>query len=118
MTVARYRRFLGAADKEYGKYEKTKNEDFLAEAGEKLWNAFQMLMETLSGKKIRSYGDLKKVLVDYTNDDVVIETQQKVYRLHVFFYRGWTEDITEISDAFLMASANMVIIEKKYGVRK
>ena len=118
MALRRYKTFLRASEKEYEKYRATKQEENIAQAGEKLWNSFNMLIEHISGKKIRSFKQVQKEsqnLDTKHSDRIFTDAFENAYKLHIFFYRGWTEDISEIASLFVKTHALVVEIEKRYG---
>lgn len=102
--MSRVKEFMALANKEYNVWKKSKDINRLAEAGEKLWNAFNMLVQDKWGKPIHNYGTLKKAVSDLYakgKSNTILTTFDNAYKLHVFFYRGWTEDDAEIDELFI-----------------
>jgi len=100
--------FMRKSQVEYRKYKKTNDSDYLAQAGEKLWNALLHLIEKKVGKKLRSFSDVKKAVSDIyqqTGDNTFLMLFNDAYSLHknkldalyirtyenlLYFKRGWT----------------------------
>lgn len=110
---ARMKSFLKKSEAEYNKYKTTKDDVYLAQAGEKLWNIFNMYVQEKVGRKITNYGALKKAVSELfasggTNN--LLTTFKNTYDLHVFFYRGWTEDINEIDELYLESKNGLALL--------
>ena len=91
----RIKNFYMLAQNEYEIFIKSDDKDLasdhLAEAGEKLWNIYNMLVEKITKRKIRNERMLKKALEDYfikTNNDSLLLIYNDAYELHKYFYRG------------------------------
>ena len=82
---ARLLSYLAKAREEYGKYKKTKNTTQLAEAGEKLWGAFNYYMELKAGKSLKTASEVKHAVYNQ-EDSNLISLYDKASWLHQFFY--------------------------------
>jgi hypothetical protein len=103
MANKRIKSFLMKSRAEYRRYKKTGDEDYLAQAGEKLWNVMSLLVQERAGKKITSYGDMQKEVARLYSTgatSTLLITFKNAYDLHKFFYRGWTDDIREIEGLY------------------
>lgn len=89
--------WLKASGKEYAKYKRTKDLEHFAQAGEKLYNSMTLLLDERTGKRLRNYRQIKEAA---TKDPFVKKIFDDAYWLHVFFYRGFTEDIKTEEDKF------------------
>ena len=90
--------------KNYKKYKKTRELEDLAQAGEKVWFAFNSLIEKKTGKKLKNYRELKKAITDLyekTGSEMLLRTFRKAYDLHVFFHGGYTEDVRDVENNYL-----------------
>ena len=110
--MSRINDFLRKSNSEYRKYVKTGDLDYLAQAGEKLWLVFNLLIEKLTGKKIRSHKMMKKELMNL-NDKYLWQTHDNAFRLHQFFYGGWTEDPEDESNLYLDTLTRIETIMRK-----
>lgn len=102
--MSRVKEFMALANKEYSAWKKSKDINRLAEAGEKLWNVFNMLIQDKWGKPIHNYGTLRKAVSDLYNKGMsktLFTTFENAYQLHKFFYQGWTDDNAEIDELFI-----------------
>ena len=100
---------------EFKKFKTTGQTVYLAQAGEKLWNAFNILIELKLKRKTKSFADLKKatgILYQKTWDTLWLDTFQHAYDLHRFFYRGWTDDEDEIVHLFQNTYTRLLVLEK------
>jgi hypothetical protein len=99
-------RMSGFADKseaEFKRYESTGDDQYLAQAGEKLWNVFNLYVQKKIGRKVTNYGAMKKAVAELYSQggsNLLLTTFKNAYDLHIFFYRGWTEDINEIVELY------------------
>jgi len=112
-------KFMTQAWKEFSKYKKTKDTTYLAQAGEKLWNCFNMIVERIVKHKIEKFADLKDAVFDIQkkfNDRMVYLIFMDLYDLHKFFYRGWTEDISIEEEQFLRNYYMLQTMRKIYKV--
>ncbi len=93
---ARIKNFYKLSQIEYNKYKNSKDKDLegsdhLAEAGEKLWNVYNMLCEYITKQKIRNEKQLRNELTKYSNktgDYKLASMYRNAYELHIYFYRG------------------------------
>jgi len=116
MTRARLRTFLQAAKKEYARYKSTRQEVYLAQAGEKLWNAYNMLLSIIAKTKIYNWKTAEKVsgeLAVKYRDSNFIDVFADTFELHKYFYRGHGK--TEDEERRLVLSFELMEkIMKKY----
>lgn len=89
--------WYNASMKEYAKYKKTKDLETFAQAGEKLYNSITLLLDERTGKKLRNYKQIKAAAMQ---DPFIKKIFEDAYWLHVFFYRGFTEDISQEEEKF------------------
>lgn len=82
--------WLRESKKEFDNYKKTKNPEKLAQAGEKLWNSLGHYLDEKTGKRLTSFSDIRK---EALRDKEIRKFFDDAYWLHIFFYRGYTEDI-------------------------
>jgi len=118
-TKRRFRTFMSASEREFRCYQTTKQDEPLAQAGEKLWNAFNILVEIITKKKIHSFQQIKNAsqnLYIQHNDAKFQEAFAGAYDLHKFFY-GWTADLSEIESEYIKVRALMIEIARKYKAR-
>lgn len=111
MTVWNYRKWISQSIVEYNKYKKTNELENLAQAGEKVWNAFNIIIQNKVKRKIRSYGEMKIVvgkLFQETGSELLLTVKKDAYDLHVFFYQGWTDDPTEIEELYIKTKNNVI----------
>jgi hypothetical protein len=115
----RISKFLHLSRKEFEEYTKTNDINHLAQAGEKLWNAFSMLVEKIIGKKISRFKELKEAVFDIYKerlDKTILITFENAYDLHRFFYKGWTEDITIEEEQYKLVYDLIELLRKRYKV--
>lgn len=82
--------WIKEARKEFGKYKESNDATCLAQAGEKLYNALTLHLDEKTKKRLIKYSDIKK---EAMKDKETKKIFEDAYWLHVFFYRGFTEDI-------------------------
>ena len=114
ITRQRLKTFLQQAQKEIKQYESVHQTIYLAQAGEKLWNAFNIIIALKSKEKIRSHKDLREAVAKLyakTGQRVFIEGYESAYELHKFFYRGWTSDIDDIYNKCLYVYSLIKVID-------
>jgi hypothetical protein len=75
---------------EYNKYKKTGKGIKLAQAGEKMWNTFTLYLDKKNGKELTKYKDIKDVSM---KDPFAKKIFDDAYWLHIFFYRGYSDDL-------------------------
>ena len=115
----RFNVYFRKAKEEFKKYERTKQIIFLAQASEKLWNAFNLLIESKLSRRIRSFKDLRNGVSELyakTGLKLWINTFENAYSLHKFFYRGWTDEEGEVKNLF-QNTLNEIILLKKIKTR-
>jgi hypothetical protein len=115
----RISQFLHLSSKEFEEYTKTNDINHLAQAGEKLWNVFSMLVEKIIGKKISRFKELKEAVFSIYRerlDRIVLTAFENAYDLHKFFYRGWTEDITIEEEQYKFVYDLIELLRKRYKV--
>jgi hypothetical protein len=81
--------YLAEARSEYDAYKgnKSRNTTQLAEAGEKLWGAFNYYMELRAGVSLKTAAEVRSAV--YAQEDTnLINLYDKASFLHQFFY-GW-----------------------------
>lgn len=83
--------FLKHARHELYMFNKTRRYIYLEQAGEKIYNAYNYLLEILSRKEIRSHRDVDKIAIELQrqgkNGDI-LNLGKRATMLHVFFYEG------------------------------
>ncbi len=92
--------YLAQANKEYKDYRgsKNKNTTVLAEAGEKLWGAFNYYMELKTGGSLKTAEEVRKRV--YANgDSTLVNLYEKAAFLHQFFY-GWADRVEDVERRF------------------
>ena len=89
--------WIKESKKEFGKYKESNDATSLAQAGEKLYNALTLHLDEKTGKKLIKYSDIKK---EAMKDNKIRKIFDDAYWLHVFFYRGFTEDIKNEEDKY------------------
>lgn len=90
--------YISHAKEEYNAYKKEKDTTKLKEAGEKLWAAFNDLMELKADKNLNTAKEVRDA-VYATQDNVLISLYNEAFSLHQFFY-GWTDRIEDIEERF------------------
>lgn len=111
--------FIKMSQAEYQKFKGTGDDNHLAQAGEKLWNAFGMIVEKIVKKKVKKFRELKNAVFEIYSqymDSSVLLTFENAYDLHKFFYRGWTEDISIEEEQYKLVADLIEILRKRYGV--
>ena len=79
--------YLAEAESEYNayKHDKSRNTTLLAEAGEKLWGAFNYYMELKVGASLKTAAEVRSAV--YAQEDTnLISLYDKASFLHQFFY--------------------------------
>ena len=92
--IGRMNTFLRHSRKEYFRYKKTGKLIHLEQAGEKVYNAYILLLEVIHGVNITSH----KAVRDYTrlsNNRTVVELGTAADALHIRFYEGGDEFFME-----------------------
>lgn len=111
--------FLDKSRREFAEYKRTGDIEVLAQSGEKVWNAFGLMIGRKIGRRIKNYGDLRGAvseLAHRTGNPKVESTFHKAYSLHIFFYGGWTEDVKEIESDLLDSQMNISELDKTLKV--
>jgi hypothetical protein len=83
------KKWLNESISEYNTYKKTGKGIKLAQAGEKLWNVFTLYLDKKYGKEFTKYKDIKDIS---EKDPEAKKIFDDAYWLHIFFYRGYTDD--------------------------
>jgi hypothetical protein len=99
----RIKEFWVASGREFKRFESTNSDEALAQAGEKLWNVFNMWVQDEVGYPVRNYGVLKKAVSELYakgKSDILLTTFKNAYDLHKYFYRGWTDDVSEVVELY------------------
>lgn len=96
---ARLDSYLTQAKEEYTNYQSSKDTTKLAEAGEKLWGAFNYLMEIKAHQSLKTNQEVIDAVYN-THDNTLIGVYKDAFILHQFFY-GWTDRIEDIESAFM-----------------
>lgn len=117
--ASRLKRITKKAEEELKIYEKTNDFDHLAQGGEKIWLAYNLLIEKIINKKINRFSQLKSAVISLSiDDDFIFETFRKAYQLHKFFYREWTENEREIERLAANTLKSLEVLKKSYGVKE
>ncbi len=95
---AKLESYVSHAKIEYKLYKEENDTTKLAEAGEKLWGAFNYLMELKQNKSLKNLSEVRKAVYD-SQDTTLIGIYDKAFSLHQFFY-GWTDRIEDIEERF------------------
>jgi len=105
--------YIKEAEKEYKRYRQTKNGVYLAQAGEKLYGAFKVLMKEVLGLKGKiEYEKFRKELYRFIYHlkqkdrhlrDLVVIAQTSTRYLHIYFNEGYFDTIDEYEDALQTA---------------
>ena len=104
MANKRIKSFLVKSQAEFRRYKQTGDSDYLAQAGEKLWNVMSLFVQERAGKKITSFGGMRDAVAKLYAagaTDTLLTTFRNAYDLHKFFYRGWTDDIHEVEGLYV-----------------
>jgi hypothetical protein len=107
--------FLEKSRSQLAEYKKNGDAESLAQSGEKLWNAFNLLVQKKVGYPVRSYPAFRRAvseLYQRTGSDLLLRSSGKAYALHVFFYRGYTENEAEVENDNREVYESMRILEK------
>jgi len=78
---------------DYDGYKKTGDSQKIAEAGEKIWNAFILYVSGLAGRRLVSFHAIEN-RINKIGDGQLLDVFGDAYHMHAFFHAGWTEDIT------------------------
>jgi len=92
-------KFIELSEKEYEKYKKTGEAEYLAQAGEKLWNAFKIWLKERTKKDIKKHAEVEDRIKDIYKkegyDEKLWEIYYRLYKLHLFFYTGEISSLDE-----------------------
>jgi hypothetical protein len=113
VLVSRIKEFWVGSQREFKRFESTQSDEALAQAGEKLWNVFNMWVQQEVGHPVRNFGSLKKAVSELYSkgkSDVILTTFKNAYDLHKYFYRGWTEDVNEIVELYHETSNGLKLL--------
>lgn len=110
--------FLKKSKSEFKKYQETGDVDYLAQAGEKLWNVFNMMVSLHTNKSIKTLGQLRKEvgkIFGNTGNRLVYNLFIDTYELHVYFYRGHADTLDEEA-RYINTLHGIEILKKTWGV--
>ena len=119
MKKDRISKFIRLSKEEYEEFKKTGDSVHFAQAGEKLWNALNMIVEKIVKKKITKFRELKDAIFTIYKeygDRTILLIFENAYDLHKFFYRGWTEDITIEEEQYKLVYDMIEMLRRKYEV--
>ena len=117
--LTRIKNFYKLAQIEYNKYKNSKDKDLegadhLAEAGEKLWNVYNMLCEYITKQKIRNEKQLRNELTKYSNlltlknHNLFFFLFQFLpyYHLYIYFFASFNKYSLSLPTCFLATIFN------------
>lgn len=110
--------FIKKSKEEFKKYEETDDEDYLAQAGEKLWNVFNMMIAKHTNKSIKSFGMLRRevgMIFGKTGNRLVFDLFEDTYELHKYFYRGHA-DVLDEETRYKNSLYGIEILKKTWGM--
>lgn len=110
--------FLKKSKSEFKRYQETGDVDYLAQAGEKLWNIFNMMMSKHSGKQVRNFKELRRIvgkIFGETGNRLVYDLFLDTYELHKYFYRGHGETSDE-EVRYTNSLHGIEILKKSWGM--
>lgn len=82
------------------KFHKTKNIVFLYQAAEKVWMAFTLYVEKLSGEESTDVQDTRRISNDLIKQKKIgYDLYAKAMWLHQWHYEGWMEDESLINNS-------------------
>lgn len=106
--------FLEHSKKELQRYNSTKKVIHLQQMGEKIWNAFNYLLERISNKEIWTHAQIYTTAHNLKDKDID-ELGQRADYLHKFFYEGSGDDFY-IKKSYYEAIKLFKKIIKKYKI--
>lgn len=81
--------FLEHAKKQLSKYRRTKRFIYLQQTAEKIWGAYTLLIELLSGRELYSHISVDRTAKNLENKIKDLKRlREDCEMLHVFFYEG------------------------------
>ena len=116
--MTRINSYLQRSKAEFKQYQSNKQDIYLAQAGEKLWNVFNMLAEQIIKNKINSFPKLKKAVAEIyadTGSDLILQTFTKAYELHRYFYGSWTDSPSDVEHQYKETLQMIEILIKTRG---
>ena len=105
--------YLAEARSEYEEYkaDKSRNTTRLAEAGEKLWGAFNYYMELRAGVSLKTAAEVRSAV--YAQEDTnLINLYDKASFLHQFFY-GWADRKEDVEARFKEVANGLEVYANK-----
>ena len=105
--------YLTEARSEYDAYkaDKSRNTTRLAEAGEKLWGAFNYYMELRAGASLKTAAEVRTAV--YAQEDTnLISLYDKASFLHQFFY-GWADRKEDVEARFKEVANGLEVYANK-----
>lgn len=114
MKTQKLNEFLLHAKKELQRYNSTKKIIHLQQMGEKMWNAFNYLLETISSREIWSHKQIYHIARKLHDRDID-DLGQRCDYLHKFFYEGSGDDFY-IKKSYYEALKLFKKIKKKYKI--
>jgi len=120
----KFKRWIEQSEAEYKKYLKTRKIEHLAEAGEKLWNAYRYLIAYLSGKKgfanSRELNKETKRILHILHKEGLEEERYRLGRLsdqaftlHILFYNFNLDTLSQ--NPYREALSNIKYLSKRAG---
>ena len=106
--------FLEHARKELQKYNSTKKVVHLQQMGEKMWNAYIYLIESIKHKNIKTHKGVGIVTQEIRDNDIQ-DLYEIVNYLHSFFYESSGQDFV-IKRSYHKAVALFKKVRRKYKV--
>ena len=105
--------YLAEARSEFDAYkgDKSRNTTRLAEAGEKLWGAFNYYMELRAGASLKTAAEVRSAV--YAQEDTnLISLYDKASFLHQFFY-GWADRKEDVEARFKEVANGLEVYANK-----
>ena len=108
------------ADNELKKYSEIypREKVYLIQASEKVWVAFNLLMEKIIGAEINSGDNLKfavEVFQKFKKDSLMKNTYNLVHTLHIYHYEGRGNPDT-IKSYIKKSIKNILVLKRRYKV--
>jgi len=113
MRIDRINEFLLQSKSEYRKFRRTKNEVFLAQAGEKVWVVTQQIIEGIYGRPIHNH-DGYRFAINNLRINKLTELYVSAEPLHTYFYEGHMSTFT-VESHLKKCYALIDILKRKYS---